>query len=123
MLQNAIALAQATRSVAQKSIETDPEEIRKENRETFYSTLGRRLVALQMLDDERGREVCRALLDQCFRQGPRDLDAAVFLSAARLDIGASIPQTDRSDYVKRMGDNRDLRLALIPLLEMFGVRP
>jgi hypothetical protein len=122
MLQSSIALARATRSVAETSVEADPGEIRKENRDTFYSALGRRLVVLQRLDDEHGREVCRALLDQCFRQGPRDLDAAVLLSAARLGMGASIAQTDHSDYVKRMGNSRDLRLALIPLLEMIGVR-
>lgn len=123
MLRNSITLARATRSVAEKSIEIDPEEIRKENRDTFYSALGRRLVVLQRLDDVHGREACSALLEQCFRHGPRDLDAAVFLSAVRLDVGASIHQTDHSDYVKRMGNNRDLRLALIPLLEMFGVHP
>jgi hypothetical protein len=123
MLHNSIALARATRSVTGKSIEIDPKEVRKENRDTFYSALGRRLVVLQRLDDEHGREVCRALLDQCFRQGPRELDAAVFLSVARLDIGASVPRTDQSDYIKRLENNRNLRLALIPLLEMFGVRP
>jgi len=124
MLQNSIALARATRSVADKSIEIDPEEIRKENRETFYSALGRRLVVLQRLDEERGREVCSALLDQCFCLGPQDLDAAVILSAARLNFAASLVQEEHhSDYVKRMGKNRVLRLALIPLLEMIGVRP
>jgi hypothetical protein len=123
VLQNSIALARATRSVANENLKVDSGEIHKENRETFYSALGRRLVVLQRLDDERGREMCSALLDQCFRQGPRDLDAAVFLSAARLGIGGSILQADHSDYVKRMGNNRDLRLALLPLLEMFGVRP
>jgi hypothetical protein len=122
MLQNSIALARATRSTGESSIAVDPEEIRKESRDIFYSALGRRLVVLQRLDGERGRATCDALLEQCFRHGPRDLDAAVFLSAARFDICASILQTDLSDYVKRMGNNRDLRLALLPLLEMFGVR-
>jgi hypothetical protein len=122
MLQRSIALARATRSVAEKSIEIDPEEIRNENRDTFYSALGRRLVVLQRLDGERGRDLCSALLDQCLRQGPRYLDAAVLLSATRLGMSASIVQTDYSDYVKRMGNNRDLRLALIPLLEMTGFR-
>ncbi len=122
-LQDSIALARATRSVPDSGIRIDPEEIRKENRETFYSALGRRLVVLQRLDDERGREVCSALLDQCFRQGPRDLDAAVLLSAARLNIGASLVPTDHSDYVKRVRSSRELRLALLPLLETIGVRP
>lgn len=122
-LQNSIVLARATRSVANETIEVDPEEIRKENRDTFYSALGRRLVVVEKLDVERGRVVCAALLDQCFRHGPRALDAAIFLSVARLDIGAFVLQANYSDYVKRMGNNRELRLALIPLLEMFGVHP
>jgi len=110
MLKNSIALARATRSVADKSIKIDPEEIQKEDRDTFYSVLGRRLVVLQRLDDEHGREVCRALIDQCFRLGPRELDAAVFLSAARFDIAASVSRSDQSDYMKRLENHRDLRL-------------
>jgi len=123
LLHDSIALARATRSVAGESVQIDPAEIGNENRATFYATLGRRLVVLQRLDAERGREVCIALLNQCFRLGPRDLDAAVLLSALRLDLGAYIFQMEHSDYIKRMGNSRELRLALIPLLQMFGLNP
>jgi len=123
MLADPIALARATRSVARNETKVDPAEMRTENRDTFYSVLGRRLVVLQSIDDEQGREICKALLDQCFRQGPRDLDAAVLLAASRLNLGAYVTQNDRSDYVKRLENNRDLRMTLVPILEMLGVSP
>ncbi len=122
-LADPVALARATRSVAGNETKVDPAEMRTENRDTFYSVVGRRLVLLQNVDEERGREICEALLDQCFRQGPRDLDAAVFLSASRLNLGAYVTQTDRSDYMKRLENNRDLRLTLVPILQMLGLSP
>lgn len=123
VLADPIALARATRSVAGSEPTVNPAEIRTENRDTFYSILGRRLVVLQSVDNEQGRQICKALLDQCFRQGPRDLDAAVLLSASRLNLSTYVTQTDRSDYVKRVENARDLRMTLVPILEMLGVSP
>jgi hypothetical protein len=123
VLADPIALARATRSVAGDETKVAPAEIRTENRDAFYSVLGRRLVALQKADEDNGREICKALLDQSFRQGPRYLDAAVFLSASRLNLAAYVTQTDRSDYMKRLENDRDLRLALGPILDMIGVSP
>ncbi len=88
-------------------------------RPAFYAALGRRLVAIQSLDEEQGEELCKALLDQCFRLGPRSIDAAVFLSVLKLNLSGYVSQTEHSDYIKRIGDNRDLRLTLVPILEMF----
>jgi len=117
-LRDPIVLAQATRSTAKVSdVSIDPEGIRTESREGFYSALGRRLFILQrMAATESERKLCGALLYQCLRQGPRALDAAVILAAARLSLQVS--EMEKSDYLKRMGSDRDLRLALIPLLDL-----
>ena len=118
MLADPIALARATRSAA-GNVDVDTTAIRSENRDTFYSALGRRLVVLQKIEDARAREICKALLDQCFRLGPRAMDAAVFLSAVRLDIAGHVPGSIHSDYAKRLQEqNRGLRLSLTPILEM-----
>lgn len=121
VLANPIAVARTIRSLAGRETHIDAAEMRKENRDTFYAALGWRLVVLQRVDVERRREICEALLDQCFRHGPRDLDAAVFLSALRLDLGAYVAQSDHSDYMKRVENYRDFRLALLPILQMLGV--
>ena len=120
VLADPIALARATRSAAGDLDSIEADAIRAENRETFYAALGRRLVVLQKIDAARGRDICKVLLDQCFRLGPRSVDAAVFLSAARLDLGGYITDTDHSNYLRRLENDRDLRLALTPLLDMFG---
>jgi hypothetical protein len=118
-LSKGISLARATRSAAGKDDNIDTDSIRAENRDTFYSALGRRLVVLQKLDAEPGREVCKALIDQCLNLGPRELDSAVFLSAIRLNLSGYVTQSNISDYMKRLGNNRDLRLALAPILHIF----
>lgn len=119
VLANGIALARATRSSAEEGGNIDINAVREENRDAFYSALGRRLVVLQRLDIEQGHEACKALLDQCICLGPRELDAAVFLSAIHLNLSEYVSQTSLSDYMKRVEDSRDLRLALAPILHMF----
>ena len=118
-LSKGIALARATRSASGKDDDLDTDSIRSENRDTFFAALGRRLVLLQKLDTEPGRELCKALIDQCLNLGPREIDSAVFLSAIRLNISEYITQVKLSDYRKRLGNNRDLRLALAPILHIF----
>ena len=118
MLADPIALARATRSAA-GGVDVDTAAIRLENRDTFYSALGQRLVVLQKVEGDRAREICNALLNRCLCLGPRAIDAAVFLSAARLGIAEYVPHTIRSDYAKRLQEqNRELRLSLTPILEM-----
>jgi hypothetical protein len=118
-LADSIALARATRSAAGDDGSIDTTAIRSENRETFYSALGRRLVLVQRIDVLRACEVCSALLDQCLRLGPRAIDAAVFVTALRLEIGGDTPESMRSEYVRRLQEqDRDLRLSLTPVVEM-----
>ena len=118
MLANGIALARATQSVAEKNDTYDADAIRLENRETFYSVLGRRLVVLQRLDDNFGAELCRSLLEQCFKYGPCEIDAAVFLLAVRFNPNDKISQESYSNYIKRLENKRDLRLTLMPILHL-----
>jgi len=117
-LADSIALARATRSTSGNEDVFDAGAIRSEHRETFYSALGRRLVVLHTLDDERAREICKALLYQCIRLGPRSIDAAVLLAAYRLNIGEYVDINDYSNYVTRLQENdRELRLSLSPIIE------
>jgi hypothetical protein len=118
-LSNGIALAYATLS-AEEGRKIDLVALRKEGRDEFYSALGRRLVVLQNLNPEEGCELCKAMIAQCLRLGPRELDAAVFVSALRLELKDAVTIIDRSDYVKRLQNSRELGLSLIPILHMFG---
>lgn len=117
-LSSGIYLARATRSAAGEDDNIDPGSIRAENRDTFYSALGRRLVLLQRLDAKLGIEVCKALLDQCLNLGPREIDAAVYLSAIRLNMSGYVTHASLSDYMKRLENSRDLRLTLAPILHI-----
>lgn len=119
-LRDAIILARATRSTAKDdNTPLNINAIRSENRDAFYPALGRRLLALQRLDNEQARDLCMVLLDQCLRLGPRELDAAVFLSAMQLNINGYNKRSSLSDYRIRLNNNRDLRLAILPILHAF----
>jgi len=117
MLADGIALARATKSVAEKSDIFDVDSIRLESRETFYSVLGRRLVILQRLSAEQGAELCNSLVHQCLNHGPSEIDAAVFLEAIRLDLCGYGSALMYSNYKKRLESKRDLRLTLMPILQ------
>lgn len=117
-LMDAIARAQTLRSLGSKE-PIDVRRVRLENRDTFYATLGLRLAAMQELEAEVAREVCKALLDQCFRQGPRDIDAAVLLSALSLKLQPYIQMSDTRDYLKRVANEASCRLAITPIFELF----
>jgi hypothetical protein len=120
MLANGIALARATQSVAGSNDNFDAEAIRVENRETFYSTLGRRLVVLQRLTPEQGSNLCKALMEQCLKHGPCEIDAAVFLGAIRLNLCDHFSCESYSNYMKRLENKRDLRLTLMPILQIMN---
>lgn len=117
-LRDAIALARSTRLASGDIAYLDVDEIRKENRDAFYTALGSRLVLIQRLDIKQRGEFCKALLDQCLILGPRALDAAVFLSAISLNLSEYFGKTNNSDYIKRLDNNRELKLALSPLINM-----
>ena len=123
-LADSVALARATRSVAGDADAVDATAIRGEKRDTFYSALGARLVALQRFEEVRAREICLSLLDQCFRFGPKPTDAAVFLAAVRLNLAGHVPDVAYSNYIKRLGiRDRELRLFLMPILELLKPLP
>jgi hypothetical protein len=48
--------------------------------------------------------------------GPQGLDAAIFLAAAASDIKASEDDPEYQSYRVRLDHQRDLRLALFPML-------
>jgi hypothetical protein len=115
-LKERIALARAIR-LGLGELETfDPASIRSDNAETFYSALGQRLVSLQQIDADARPSILDALLDQCLRYGPNGLDAAVFLIAGRPSIERLCETPAYLNYVKRLENNSDLRLTLMPLL-------
>jgi len=125
-LRNGIALARATRLAAGEMAGINPAEIRSENAQTFYSALGQRLASVQGLSETTRKEIVRALLDQCFRLGPRGLDAAVFLLAYGLSLDNVATHSAYSAYAKKLENNRELRelrLALMPLLERLKRSP
>jgi len=118
-LASGIALALATQLVAEKSDNFDGSAIRCEDRETFYSALGRRLVVLERLGAEKGSALCLVLTEQCLKLGPCEIDAAVFLAAIRLDLTTQISKQSYAHYTKRLDNMRDLRLKLMPILRVF----
>lgn len=115
-LKDAISLALATRLAAGDDMSLNIPKIANEDRNSFYSALGRRLAALHRMKNSR---LAEALLKQCLRLGPRSVDAAAFASAISLDIKIDNElSTEISDYIHRIGDDRDSRLTLLPLLNM-----
>ena len=120
-----IALARTTLasiSIGEMAGSLNIEGIRAENRDTFYTALGARLVLVQKLPPQEVTDICKALLDQCFLYGPRELDAAVFLLADRLNLRDYVAGREHSDYRKRLESNRQLRVLLSSVLELIDPR-
>jgi hypothetical protein len=122
-LADPIIQAKATRSAEIGNVSISPDEIRKESRDVFYALLGYRLSLLSRMTDVEARECCSALIDQCIRQGPREVDAAIFLLASRLRMADYAAQLSWSDYTKRARARRELGSTLMPVLESLGVKP
>lgn len=118
-LTDAINRAQTVRSLGSKD-PIDVRRVRNENRDTFYAALGMRLAAMHEAKPETAREICKALLDQCFRQGPRDLDAAVLLAALGLELDNYVKTSDTRDYLRRAANEESCRLAIMPIFELMG---
>jgi hypothetical protein len=116
-LADAIAKARAGRMAVGDIEEIDAASIRTENRETFYSVLGQRLIRIRQM--AHSEPIVDALLDQCMRYGPNGLDAAVFLLAADLKLDPK-KNPHYINYERRLVTARDLRLALTPLLYALG---
>lgn len=113
LLTDAIGRAQAIRGKISSATEID--KIRSESRDTFYAALGIRLAALANMEANESVGLCDALLEQCFRQGPKEADAAVISRAISLRRNAPYPS--RRDYERRVANNANLRGLLLPLLE------
>jgi hypothetical protein len=120
-----IALARTTLasiSIGEMAGSLNIDGIRSENRDTFYTALGPRLVLVQKLPPREATDICKALLDQCFLYGPRELDAAVFLIADRLNLRDYVAGREHSNYRKRLEGNRQLRISLSAVLAMIDAR-
>lgn len=120
-LRNAIKVALVTGAILDKDVTITPEEINSEAAEVFYAGLGRRLILLETLDHTAATELCRTLLRQCVRLGPRGLDAAVLVYANQLALSGQLEPEPTSNYLKRVDENRELRLSLLPLLAALNV--
>jgi hypothetical protein len=116
VLREPILRARATRLSASNWDKFDPKNIRSEDRKTFYAALGQRLAQLMRIPVQAAADLLEALLDQCLRQGPHGLDLAVFLSAIERGITDFKARPDYQNYIKRLDNDRDLRLAIAPIL-------
>jgi hypothetical protein len=115
-LRNAIKLALVIGATLDSDVAIAPEEIGGEAVDVFYAGLGRRLILLEGLERPAAMELCRSLLQQCLRFGPRGLDAAVLVYASQLGLAGQLGSEPMSNYVKRVAENKELRLSLLPLL-------
>jgi hypothetical protein len=122
-LRDGVALAMATGAKTDEQIEVAPDKIRLENSEVFYSALGRRLALLPKLDIEPALRLCKALLAQCFRYGPRGIDAGVLVYAAHLGMAGQFEPDAGSNYLKRVEESREIRMSLLPLLVDLKLNP
>jgi hypothetical protein len=114
-LKDPIALARASRLTAGDPESFDLMAITLENRDTFYGALGQRLLLLRERPEEERRPIVRTLMERCLHLGPRGIDGALFGVAIDLSIDVSLEQTHASNYAKRLENERDLRLSLMPL--------
>src|ERR1700756_5584905 len=83
----------------------DPESfdlgaLRTEGRDAFYAALGRRLILLRAQPPETTAIVIATFLDQCFRLGPKGIDAAVFTAALQHEVRPA-PSRESAAYRQR----------------------
>ncbi len=121
-LHAAISLARATRALLLGAGAEVALNARSEDREVFYSALGRRLVQLHRMSNEAAKELCTALVQQCLRLGPRAVDAPVLLAAARLGLEAIVQSGGLAVYAHKLERDRELRLTLGPIIQLFEVQ-
>jgi hypothetical protein len=120
-LESSVALALATGTGPDGSVDIDPANIGRESLEVFYAALGRRLAVLAKLPDDRAAILCEALLRQCLRYGPREIDTAVFAFAIRSQFGSVAKDELGKNYSSRVSASREYRMAILPLLVSMGV--
>jgi hypothetical protein len=115
-----VAGARATRALARKIDLDDSATAKANDRASFYMSLGRHLVQLQRTTGETKVNLCKLLARQCLRFGPRDLDVAVLLEAARMNLHDHIRASGLGDYVRRVERDRSLRNGLLPVARLFS---
>ena len=116
-LEAPISLARALRVTAGDPETFDAERIRGETREAFYAALGQRLVLLGALPHAAGEHAAELLLEQCFRLGPRGLDAGVFAVACNLVSFPTTSSAEAEAYRRRLDNHPDIRLSLAPMYD------
>jgi hypothetical protein len=116
LLKDPIAQARAVRLASGERGPLDPAVIRSESTGAFYAALGQRLIFLKDVSPDERESILEALLDQCLRFGPNGLDAAVFLAAGESRISGRRNSPACTDYLRRLDNNRYLRLSLMPFL-------
>jgi hypothetical protein len=121
-LRNHMQLAQATQAIIGGSAVKAQDAIvhaRSENREGFYTALGRWLVLAETRDDDaEGRELWMVLVSQVLRFGPRALDAAVLLGAVRRKLREHARSAGLAEYAARLRADSSLNLVLQPIVRL-----
>jgi hypothetical protein len=127
LLETPMAVARLFRVTAGDLETFNIEPIQGENREAFYAALGQRLVQLRALPMNRRTNITTVLLEQCFRLGPKGLDAGVFAAALEIGIQSELLSPEAMAYRRRLDNDPELRLSLAPLFESLkrseGVEP
>ncbi len=121
-LRNHVQLAQATQAIAggyAVKAEDAIAHARSENREGFYTALGRWLVLAETRDDDaKARELWMVLVSQVLRFGPRALDAAVLLGAVRRNLREHARNGGLAEYAARLRADSTLNLVLQPIVQL-----
>ena len=68
---------------------------------------------LAKLPEDRAAILCEALLRQCLRYGPREIDAAVFAFAVRSQFGSVAKEELGKNYSLRVSASREYRMAIL----------
>lgn len=122
-LRAAIGEAKATRAMLDPEAAGSLSDLRAPDRETFYAGLGRRLVQIERSAPQARLDICRVLIEQCIRFGPREIDAAVLVQAARLDLGEHVRKQDLEGYRSRVLLAPGLADTLRPMIGIFRTPP
>lgn len=113
-LKEALAVAFAVEAPVDVLGPPPSDKAEMQTRGAFYAALGRKLIAIAAMPEDARPAPIRAMLEQCYRMGPKGEDAAVFLMALSLGIVAgSTPEA--TNYGRRLENDRSLRLSVGPL--------
>lgn len=98
-LRNAIQRALVIGATSDKDVAISPGEIEDEAPDVFYDGLGRRLLVMDSMATPDAMNLCKVLLQQCMRFGPRGLDAVVIFSASRLGLAGQLASALATNYL------------------------